>query len=309
MSDQRFSYGGQAVIEGVMMRGRHQATVAVRRFNGEIVCKHFTLDAVRRARWERLPLVRGLIVLWDMLGLGTKALNFSASVVSDEEEANSSVGSVLSLLLAVSFAIGLFFVVPHLLASLTSHLGASVFLRELSETFIRVAVILAYVGIIGRIPEIQRVFAYHGAEHKVVNAYEAGAPLDVDNVRSFGLIHPRCGTSFLVVVVLISFVLFFFVGHLPVWVRLLSRVALVPVIAAMAYEVLRVSATYYRYPLVRMLIAPSLIFQRLTTREPDDAMLETACTALQAVLEADGIDVDRNTQNRESVPAVSHVTC
>jgi len=308
MSDQRFSYGGQAVLEGVMMRGRRQASVAVRKRTGEIVCKHFPLNIKRRDQWDTIPFLRGLVMLWDMLVLGTKALNFSADVVSDEEKQHSTSNTVVSLSLAITGTIGLFFVVPLFLANLTGYLGATLVVRELVEAGIRIGFILGYVVLIGRVPEIQRVFAYHGAEHKVVNAYEAGASLQVEHVRSFSLIHPRCGTSFLVIVMMISLVVFFFVGGLPLWIRIVSRVVFVPLIAALAYEVVRISSQQYYRPLVRMLMAPSLAFQQLTTREPDDSMIVTAIVALQSVLVADGIEPCDAATGDETVLRVPHVT-
>ncbi|NJN65950.1 MAG: DUF1385 domain-containing protein [Chloroflexaceae bacterium] len=291
MDKKQFSYGGQAVLEGVMMRGQHQATVAVRDPSGEIAYKHFPLDVQKRARWERLPLIRGVVLLWDTLNLGTRALNFSAGVVSGEQEAFSKKTSIGAMLVALAFAVGLFFVTPLLLASLSGYLGASLLLREILEGGVRLALVVGYVVLVGRIPEIQRVFGYHGAEHKTVNAYEAGSPLTVASVRHCSLIHPRCGTSFLVVVVVISFGVFLLLGGLPLWVRVLSRVVLVPLIAAGAYELLRLLATHYHRPWVRVLAAPALFFQKLTTREPDDLMIATAIAALRPVLAADGVVV------------------
>ncbi len=304
MGQQDIAYGGQAVIEGVMMRGRQQATVAVRQPAGTIAYKHFPLDAQRRTTLERLPMVRGVLMLWDALNLGVRALNFSASAAVGAKE-QSTGASIGTLLVSLAIAIGLFFVSPFLLAGLAGHLGATLFQRELLEGLLRLGIIIGYIVVISRIPEIQRVFGYHGAEHKAVNAYEAGAPLTLDSVRGFSLIHPRCGTSFLAVVVLISFVLFLFLGGLPFWVRLLSRIVLVPVIAALAYELLRLSARHYHRGWVRMLIAPSLALQQLTTREPDDTMIMTAIAALLPVLTADGVSVRETLTTDEQALATS----
>jgi uncharacterized protein YqhQ len=291
MSAQRFPYGGQAVLEGVMMRGRHQATVAVRAPGGEVVYKHEHLDVRRRNAWENLPFLRGILLLWDTLGLGTRALMFSASVASGEEEPLSKQGVVGTVALSLSLVIGLFFVLPFLLSSLVERFGAPLLVRELSDGLLRLLIFVGYLVAISRLPDIQRVFGYHGAEHKAVNAYEAGAPLTVPSVRSFTLIHPRCGTSFLLVVVLLGIVVFALVGGMPFYVRLLARVLFVPLIAALAYELLRLSAANYHRPWVRVLVAPSLAFQRLTTREPDDSMIEVAIAALLPVLAADGVAV------------------
>lgn len=305
--NEQHSYGGQAVLEGVMMRGQQQASVAVRQPDGHIALKYFPLEHHKRSQWERIPLLRGVVLLWDMLNLGTKALNFSARVATGEQNEPSKHENSVSLLVALAFAIGLFFVLPMVLAGLAGYMGASLLLREIIESGLRLGLIITYVVVISRIPEIQRVFAYHGAEHKVVNAYEAGLPLNVTSARKMSLIHPRCGTSFLAVVIVISFVTFFLIGGLPFWVRLLSRIVLVPLIAAMAYEVIRLSARHYHRSWVRFLIAPSLAFQKLTTREPDDGMIETAIVALQAVLKSDGV-VEANvslSQSDGSVFAVS----
>lgn len=305
MEEQHFSYGGQAVLEGVMIRGKRQATVAVAQPGGAIVYKHFPLDEQRRQKWEHIPLVRGMILLWDMLILGTRALNFSASASIGEEEELSKQATIGSLVLALVIAIGLFFVLPLFLASLVGYLGASPLIREVCEGVVRLGLIIGYILVISRLPEIQRVFGYHGAEHKTVNAYEAGVPLTVDHVRTFSLIHPRCGTSFLVVVVLISFLVFSFLGGLPFWAKFVSRIALVPLIAALAYELLRLTAANYHRKWVRLLIAPSLALQQMTTREPDDTMIATAIAALQAVLAADGVVPRTTVAGDERVLVVS----
>jgi len=293
MSSKRFPYGGQAVLEGVMMRGLHQATVAVRNPDGEVVFKHEPLNVKRRRMWENLPFLRGILMLWDALNLGTRALNFSATVaMGEEEEAPSSLATTGALVLSLVFAIGLFFVLPAFLASLAERLGATPLQREIIQGLIRLLLFLGYIVAISRLPDIKRVFGYHGAEHKTINAYEAGAPLDVESVRRFTLIHPRCGTSFLLVVFVISFIVFAFVRGLPFWARLLSHIPLIPIIAAITYELLRLSAANYHRAWVRTLVAPSLALQRLTTREPDDTMIAVAIAALLPVLAADGVALE-----------------
>jgi uncharacterized protein YqhQ len=290
MSVKRFPYGGQAVLEGVMMRGLRQATVAVRSPAGAIVFKHEQLDVSRRHRWETAPFLRGLLMLWDSLSLGVRALNFSGSVAAGEDETPPSRAALtVTLVISLSFAFGLFFALPLLLASLLTRVGATPLLRDAAEGIIQLVIFVGYLTVIGRVPDIQRVFGYHGAEHKAINAHEAGAPLTVESVRSFTLIHPRCGTSFLLVVVVLSIPIFALFGGLPLWARLLSRIVLVPVIAAISYELLRLSAANYHRRWVRTLIAPSLALQRLTTREPDDAMVAVAIAALLPVLAADGV--------------------
>ncbi len=304
MSTKRFPYGGQAVLEGVMMRGVHQATVAVRNAAGEIVFKHEPLNVQRRHAWETLPFLRGILMLWDALSLGTRALNFSASVaIADEEKAeaartgqpvslpkpNSEGSTTLMMLVSLLFGIGIFFVIPTLVASISERFGATPTVREALKSVLQLAIFVGYIVGIGFLPDVKRLFGYHGAEHKAINAYEAGVPLTVDQVRTFTLIHPRCGTSFLLVVLLINFVIsFLFVRDLPLIWRVLSHIPLIPLIAAISYELLRLSAANYHRAWVRVLVAPSLAFQKLTTREPDDSMLEVAIAALLPVLAADG---------------------
>ncbi len=288
MSNQH-SYGGQAVIEGVMMRGKQQATVAVRQPTGMIAYKHFPLNIQSEPKWSRLPLLRGIVMLWDMLNLGTKALHFSASAAAGEQQEHTHGSITGALVTALFLAITLFFVLPLVLAGLAGYLGLSSFLCEILEGLLRLGFVVGYIAAISYIPDIQRLFGYHGAEHKTVNAYEAGAPLTVDSVRTFTHIHPRCGTSFLLVVVVVSFFIFLFLGGLPFWMKLLSRVVFIPLIAALAYEFLRMAAANYHRVWVRALLTPTLAIQQLTTREPDDSMIATAIAALQSVLAADGV--------------------
>lgn len=291
MDEQRFSYGGQAVLEGVMMRGRRLASVAVRRPTGELALKHIPLPNPAPASWMRLPVIRGLVGLKSAFTIGKEALDFSASVaVGDEEEELSPLAQGATFLVALAIGIGLFVILPSAVANFAfTQLGASVLLREAIEGVINLVLVVGYIYAISRIPDIQRVFGFHGAEHKVINAYEAGAPLTVEAVRPFTRIHPRCGTSFLVIAALIGFVIFLAVAGLPWWQRLGARIVLIPVVAAVAFEFMRLAANNYHRPWVRSMLAPALSTQYLTTREPDDVMIATAIAALVPVLEADGI--------------------
>jgi len=293
MNGQRFPYGGQAVLEGVMMRGLRQATVAVRSPTGAIVFKHERLNVEQRRIWEHYPFLRGVLALWDALNLGVRSLTFASNVALGEEEQPSPAASAGTVAVSLLFAIGLFFVLPLLIASVLTHFGASLLVRDIAEGAIRLLLFIGYLAAIGRVPEIQRVFGYHGAEHKTINAYEAGAPLTVREVQGFTLIHPRCGTSFVLVVVVISIPLFAMFAGLPLWAHVPVRIALVPVIAAVAFELLRLSAANYHRAWVRALVAPSLALQRLTTREPDDQMVAVAIAALLPVLAADGVEVQQ----------------
>jgi uncharacterized protein YqhQ len=269
-----------------MMRGLQQATVAVRAPDGSIA---------RRTVWARLPLLRGIQMLGDALIIGVWALSYSANVASGEDD-KPLTPQDMSLLLATSLlmAIGLFFVLPLVLASLLARLGLPPVMRELLEGVLRMAIFVGYLLLIRRSSEIRRVFAYHGAEHKTVNAYEAGAPLTPDSVKAFSLIHPRCGTSFVLVVLIISIIIFSLLGDLPFLLRLLSRILFVPIIAGIGYELLRLSARHYHRGWVRALVAPTLAMQKLTTEEPDESMLEVAILALRRVLLSDGVALDHN---------------
>ena len=272
------------------MRGRHQATVACLRPNGELALKHRLIPAQRAAAWLRLPVIRGIVSLGDAFTIGREALDFSASVaVGDDEEELSPLLQGAVFVVALAVGVGIFVVLPSMIANYFSQLGASVLVRELIEGVINLALVVGYIYAISRLRDIQRVFGFHGAEHKTINAYEAGVPLTVDSVRQFSRIHPRCGTSFLVIAALIGFVIFLSVAGLPLWQRIGARIVLIPVVAAVAFEVMRVAAANYHRPWVRRLLAPALSTQSLTTREPDDAMIATAIAALVPVLEADGV--------------------
>jgi uncharacterized protein YqhQ len=290
MDEQRFAYGGQAVLEGVMMRGRRQATVAVRRPDGELAFKQIDLPDKRGVAWTQLPVIRGIVGLGDAFRVGKTALDFSADVaVGEGEEELSPLVQWGVFIVALAFGVGLFVILPSMIANFFSQLGAPILLREAIEGVINLALVVGYIYAISRLRDIQRVFGFHGAEHKAINAYEAGAPLTVESVRQFSRIHPRCGTSFLVIAALIGFVIFLAVATLPLWQRIGARIVLIPVVAAVAYEVMRLAAANYHRPWVRKLLAPALSTQYLTTREPDDTMIATAIAALVPVLQADGI--------------------
>lgn len=294
MDEQRFAYGGQAVLEGVMMRGRRQAAVAVRRPDGQVALKQINLPDHQRANWTRLPIVRGLYGLGEAFTLGRQALDFSAVVVADEgEEDLSPLAQALVFGVAFVLAIGLFVILPSAVANYVYvQLDLPVLVREVFEGLINLGMVVAYIYAISRLRDVQRVFGFHGAEHKVINAYEAGVPLTVEAVRPFSRIHPRCGTSFLVILALIGFVIFLAVATLPLWQRIGARIILIPLVAAVGFEFMRLAAANYHRPWVRRLLDPALSSQYLTTREPDDEMIAIAIAALIPVLEADGVALD-----------------
>lgn len=294
----KFYYGGQAVIEGVMMRGRSRMAVAVRAPDGKIVVHEEPLTAaIYTKRWGQWPFIRGLGMLWDALGLGMRALLWSADVSLKEEGQEEEVkfaGPVAwtTVALSLAFSVALFFLLPTAAAKWIAPMAGSGLVVSAVEGVIRLGLFLAYLWGIGFMPDIRRVFAYHGAEHKAINAYEAGAPLTPESVARFTTAHTRCGTSFLLSVMIIAILVFAPFHFENLFLRLASRVLLIPVVAGIAYELMRFTAAHVGHPLVRVLIAPGLALQRLTTREPDLPMLECAIAALKPVLAADGIQVE-----------------
>jgi len=295
-------YGGQAVIEGVMMRGRKTMAVAVRNPQGEIVLHEEPLTArIYTSNWGQWPFIRGVGMLWDALGLGMRALMWSAEVASQEEgeEKIEFSGPVAWTTLAgsLAFAVALFFLVPTLASRwLASFANDHAVVDAILEGAIRLVLFTAYLWAISLMPDIRRVFGYHGSEHKTINAYEAGADLTVEEVQKYSVQHVRCGTSFLLYVLVISIILFApltFAGVEPGWLALLlrfvTRLLLIPVVAGISYEILRFSASHMDSPLMRAVIAPGLALQKMTTRKPDDSMVACAIAALQPVLAADGM--------------------
>jgi len=284
----RFYYGGQAVIEGVMMRGRKAMVTTVRRPGGGLAMDTQPLAGIYSGWMRKTPLIRGIIVLIEVLVLGIKTLLYSANVSLEEEEAEIS-GWLVWLLLAVVLAVAgaLFFMAPLFLTKLLDPYITSSLVFCLIEGFIRVAIFIAYLKVITLLPDIRRVFAYHGAEHKVINAYEDGAPLEIEATRKYNTAHVRCGTSFLFAVLIIAIIVFALIGLPALWLMVLSRILLIPVIAALAYEVTYLGANHAKNRLVRVILAPGLWLQSLTTREPDDSQLEVALVALRKVVEID----------------------
>jgi len=285
--------GGQAVIEGVMMKSGAIWSVAVRDPRGVIHVKRERLSPIPKAL--KLPLLRGVLALWQALSLGVKALDYSASKAYDEEDAKPV--SPLEMYAAVGFAVvlgaGLFLFLPlyatKLLGIPFPAITLSGILFNLVEGLVRVIVFIAYLYLISLWGDIKRLFEYHGAEHKVIFAHEAGSDMMPDSIRKFGTLHPRCGTSFIVMVMVVSIIVFSLVpGSWSFPLKFASRLVLIPFVAGLSYEILRFSATRTSNPIVRMLIKPGLMLQRITTRQPDDAQVEVALSALKAVLAEGG---------------------
>ncbi len=328
----KFNYGGQAVIEGVMMRGQRQVAVAVRDAEGQINLKTEPLKSkIYTSKIMKWPLLRGLVMLWDMLVLGIESLTWSANVAvtglllptfllatleevqetrldpaqvetvpplssaaeTPEEKAIPKWAMIFTVLVSVGFSVGLFIVLPAFIAGVAdnwfikNHLVSNLFV----EGGVRILLLVGYLWLVSFMPDMRRVFQYHGAEHKTVNAYEAGAPLTPDSVQTFTTVHTRCGTNFLLLVIVFSIIIFSFLftylGNPPMWISLPLRIALVPLVASLAYEYIKWSAAHYGNPVVRKIMKPGLMLQRLTTRQPEPAMLEIAIIALERVLLAD----------------------
>ncbi len=270
------------------MRGQKAMVTAVRRPGGGLALNTQLLAGFYSGRLRRTPLIRGVIVLIEALVLGIRSLLYSANVSLEEEEAEIS-GWFVWLLLLVSLAVAvvLFFMAPLFLANLIKPYITSALVFSLVEGLIRVAIFVIYLGLISLVPDIKRYFAYHGAEHKSINAYEAGVPLEVEAVKKYGTAHRRCGTSFLFVVLIIAILVFALVGLPELGLLILSRIVLIPVIAGLGYEVIYFSANHADNPVVRAIAAPGLLLQSLTTREPDDGQLEVALAALSRAVELD----------------------
>lgn len=297
MKHQPFYYGGQAVIEGVMMRGRESVAVAVRRPNGEISVTTQELASVYKGRLRTWPLIRGIIVLIETLELGINTLLRSAQIASVEEEEPGLSPAALwgTAFVAGIFGVALFFVVPLLLTRFfVDPYVSSALLSNVIEGVLRIIIFIAYLKLTSLMSGIKRIFAYHGAEHKTVNAYEAGMPLEVDSVKKYSTAHTRCGTSFILAVLVLAIIVFALLGRPVMWVRLLTRIVFIPVIAAIAYEFIRFAAGHTGNPVVRALLKPGLALQAMTTAEPSDDQLETAIAALKKVTERSKGDPDAN---------------
>lgn len=279
-------YGGQALIEGVLMRGKRYVVAAFRQPDGQLLTEHERLTGIYATRLTKLPLLRGLVVLWDSLSLGMKYLTKSANIQAGEEDEKIE-GSALVLTLAFSMgmAILLFFVLPTFITEMISRaITMTSLAANLVEGLIRLIILIGYIWAIGRSKEISRVFAYHGAEHKTINAYEDSVEITVSNVKAYPLAHPRCGTSFLLTLVIFSILVFSLLGPLPFWLKILSRILLVPVIAMFAYEIIRFMGDHLDNPIIRIITSPNLLLQNLTTREPDEKMVEVAITSFEKLL-------------------------
>lgn len=274
------SYGGQAVIEGVLMRGKSNVAMAVRSPEDEIIVHKEKLGGIYTSPLTKIPLLRGLIVLWDSLGLGMRYLTISANLQTGEEEELS--GPMLTLTLSVSLllGIGLFFLFPAFISGLIGRFASlSAWGVNLIEGGLRLIMLIGYLWLIGKMPDINRVFMYHGAEHKTINAFEEGVNLTPEAVGKFSVEHPRCGTSFILTLVFLSILIFSLFGPMALHWRLISRLLMIPVLAGISYEYIRLLSKILDTPFGKFISKPNLALQRLTTREPSRDMLEVAIRA------------------------------
>lgn len=282
------NYGGQAVIEGVMMRGKKAAAIAMRAPDGEIIIHKEELNKIYQSRIMQIPFLRGLIGLYDALILGMKALTISANIQTGEDEKIEGPALIFTFALSMSIAVVIFFLIPAGLGQAVERFWEwNAWLGNLLEGLVRLAFLILYMWGIGQMEDIKRVFSYHGAEHKVINTYEAGVELVPEKVKPFSLEHPRCGTAFLLIVVLFSVLLFTALGPMTLFWRLVSRVLLLPLLAGVAYEYLRFTAENQHHPVIKWLIKPNLALQRLTTNEPSLEIIEVSIAAFNAMREAE----------------------
>jgi len=277
------SYGGQALIEGVLMRGQKFVAAAFREPNGSIQIISEELPGLYKSRISKFPFLRGLILLWDALGLGMKYITLSANIQTGEEEKIEGPAMILTIIFSFALAIGLFFLLPTGIAALIQKATKlTPFTTNLLEGIVRLVLIILYIWLVGKSKEIRRVFTYHGAEHKTINAFEAGANLTPEEVAKFPLYHPRCGTGFILILVIFSIILFTLIGPIPnIYLRLGSRVILLPLLVMVAYEYMRFSANYVSHPLLKYLSYPGMFLQRLTTNEPSTDILEVSIAAFK----------------------------
>ncbi|MBI9034191.1 MAG: DUF1385 domain-containing protein [Bacteroidales bacterium] len=286
------AYGGQALIEGVLMRGKKGLAAAFRTPNGEIEIRSEELMGIYKTNIRKYPFLRGLILLWDSLGLGMQYLTISANLQLDEDEEKLEGGSMFATIgISLLIGVGLFFLAPAGFGQfIENQLQWQPWAGNLVEGLVRLIMIILYIWGVGKMEDIERVFSYHGAEHKTINAYEDGAELIPEVVSKYSVEHPRCGTGFLLTLVIFSIILFSALGPLPLLWKLVSRVLLIPVLAGFAYEYMKWTADHLDNPIVSKLVRPNMLLQHLTTREPDLQMLEVSIAAFNNMLEMESSD-------------------
>ncbi|CAG1014625.1 hypothetical protein ANAEL_05031 [Anaerolineales bacterium] len=288
MEDRIITYGGQAVIEGVLMRGQKAYAIAMRAPDGSVAVHTEKLAKVYRSKIASVPFLRGVILLWDALGLGMHALTISANTQTGEDEKLEGPALYLTLGLSLALGIGLFFLLPAGLGGAAEkYLGWSPWLNNLAEGVLRLLFLVGYIWAISFMPDVKRLFMYHGAEHKTINAFEAGAELTPESVAKYPIEHARCGTAFLLTLVLLSILVFTALGPLSMFWRLATRILFIPILAGVAVEYIRWTANHLDSPFVQALIKPNLALQHLTTRTPDLSMLEVAIESFKSMRKAE----------------------
>ncbi len=297
-------YGGQAVYEGVMIRGQKNMAVAVRALTGNVVVEPMPLSSLYSGKARRIPFVRGIIVMLEALILGTQALMRSTNMALGEEEEISSGLVWGTVVVGLALGVGLFFVAPLLIAKWIIFPYTNAFWGNVLEGLLRIAMFVAYLKLTRLLPDLRRIYAYHGAEHRTINAYEHGVKLEVADVRAFSTAHTRCGTSFLLIVMVVAIMVYSLAGQPALWKMILSRLVLLPVIVAFGYELVRLAADHAEKGFVRALLRPGLALQSLTTAEPDDSQTEVALTALKAVLAADAGEIAPAAVQATSTPEI-----
>ena len=286
--EKRFNYGGQAVIEGVMIRGRTARVTAVRRPNGEIATDVKPLPSSNDNWARRTPIIRGMVVLIEAMVLGVQSLMQSANIALEEEDVQISNKAIWGMIaISVILVVALFFVAPLFLTRFLQSYLPNTIVFNLIEGLIRVVIFIIYLKLISFMSDIKRVFLYHGAEHKAVNAYEAGVLMEVKSVKKYSRAHVRCGTSFLFFVLFIAIIVFSLVGVWDLWLMVLSRIVLIPLIMGLGYELIYFGARHTNNWLIKIVLAPGLWLQSMTTGEPDDKQLEVAIAAVNKAVEVD----------------------
>ncbi len=300
----KYAYGGQALMEGVLMRGRDAIAVALRHPDGRIVTATERLDtgmhASPAAKW---PFIRGLVVLYETLIVGTRWLIRSANLQAEEDDVELGKGSIIvMLLITFAAAIAAFTLLPLFISSVATSGATQGWAQPALEGLIQVALFLGYLTLVSRAPDIHRVFQYHGAEHMTIHALEAGDPLTVEEVRKYPTAHHRCGTEFLVILILLSIFAFSLVGKQEPLVMIGSRIVLIPVLAAVGYEILKLGARFRHNPLIRVIMYPGILVQMITTKRPTDDMIEVAITSMEEALLADGNEIPAGSTDFDRSP-------
>ncbi|MBA7508244.1 hypothetical protein ES705_00167 [subsurface metagenome] len=284
----RYQVGGQAVIEGVMMRSKHFWALAVRKPDMTIYTKLFNdVSLTNKNKVLGFIFIRGIVTLIESMALGFKALSYSVNEATEEEIKFSKREMTISVIIAVVFAVGVFFILPTIIGRSFSEFFPNAIVYNLLEGLIRIGFFLIYILLVSQIKDIKRIFQYHGAEHKTIQAYENDEELKPENVRKYSTIHVRCGTSFLIIVMIVAILIFALLGKQPMIWRIISRILLLPVIAGISYELIRLAGKFSKYKVVNILFYPGLLLQKITTKEPDNDQIEVAISSFKKVIEAE----------------------